>query len=313
MVLESEGGRLIDNLLYNLGGNMKKVGTQLFFILLSMIGTNNLKSTESELVSIKAFVRNQRGKIIEVKSFKKDKTLKVDGVKQQLSHFSIHLNNHPKTTSGEDFKIKVYDKDTIYFEKDIFIFSGDKQTIYFYINPQTIDFIFFTKPEDINLGVHTNQLKHKVLKLKITGFKEFDVDILIENIIDSPNNSKSKENLELRFNTSVTFVNNSDSTLIEKGQINMIRANDITHKISDFLLSGHINDIDIIIIEGGNEVFRKGQFCLSGRVFIESNYPKHDQNMQQNINLESEKMDYFNLIIKQKNKILYSGYSYFKE
>ena len=66
MVLESEGGRLIDNLLYNLGGNMKKVGTQLFFILLSMIGTNNLKSTESELVSIKAFVRNQRGKIIEV-------------------------------------------------------------------------------------------------------------------------------------------------------------------------------------------------------------------------------------------------------
>ena len=71
---------------------MKKVVTLIFLLLLAMIGANILHSTESELVSIKAYVRNQKGKISEIKNFKKSKSLKVDGVKQQLSHFSIVLN-----------------------------------------------------------------------------------------------------------------------------------------------------------------------------------------------------------------------------
>lgn len=168
---------------------MKKVGTLIFLVLLAMIGANILHSTESELVSIKAYVRNQKGKITEIKYFKKSKSLKVDGVKQQLSHFSIDLNNLPKTTSGEDFKVKIFDNDTIYFENDLFIFSGDKQIINFIINPQSYDYLPTTDyqqyPVKIYVIIDTKQSENKKLKLKITGFEEYDGDIMIEKVSPS--------------------------------------------------------------------------------------------------------------------------------
>jgi hypothetical protein len=83
--------------------------------------------------------------------------------------------------------------------------------------------------------------------------------------------------------------------------------------IDDIQISGKINDIEIIGIQKGMEVYRKGPFCLSGSINIKLYNPDIDWNQQQELNKTSDKKDLVNLIIKQKNKVIYNGYSYFKE
>lgn len=269
---------------------MKKVCAQILFVLLSMIGANNLHSTESELVSIKAFVKNQKGKITEIKSFKKSKTLKVDGIKQQLSHFSIVLNEFTGS-SAEDVRIQIYDADTIYYENDILLFVGNN--------------------EDIYVSIDSKQLESKKLRLRITGFEEFDGDIMIEKVIPSYGNRN--EGVFVQFKTSYSFSSIYDSDIQNGNEMNFGEKDNKYQSIDDIQISGKINDIEIIGIEKGLEVFRKGPFCLSGTINVKLYNPEVDQNQQQEINKTSDKKDIVNLIIKQKNKIIYNGYSYFKE
>lgn len=269
---------------------MKKVGTLIFLLILAMIGANILHSTESELVSIKAYVRNQKGKISEIKNFKKSKSLKVDGVKQQLSHFSIVLNEFTGS-SAENVKIQLYDADTIYYENDILLFAGEN--------------------EDIHVNIDSKQLENKKLRLKITGFEEFDGDIMIEKVNTS--NSNRNEGVWVQFKTSYTYSTIYDSDILNGNEINLSEKENRIQGIDEIQISGKINDIEIIGIEKGMEVYRKGPFCLSGSINIKLYNPDIDQNQQQELNKTSDKKDLVNLIIKQKNKVIYNGYSYFRE
>jgi hypothetical protein len=268
-----------DWILFTLGDNMKNVGTLIFLLLLAMIGANILHSTESELVSIKAYVRNQKGKISEIKNFKKSKTLKVDGIKQQLSHFSIVL------------RIQIYDADTIYYENDILLFVG--------------------KNEDIHVNIDSKQLENKKLRLKITGFEEFDGDIMIEKVNTS--NGNRNEGIYVQFKTSYTYSAIYNSNILNGNEMNLAENENRYQGIDDIQISGKINDIEIIGIQKGMEVYRKGPFCLSGSINIKLYNPDIDWNQQQELNKTSDKKDLVNLIIKQKNKVIYNGYSYFKE
>lgn len=271
---------------------MKKVGTLIFLLLLTMIGANILHSTESELVSIKAFVRNQKGKISEIKNFKKSKSLKVDGVKQQLSHFSIVLNEFTGS-SAEDVRIQIYDADTIYYEKDLEIFKDNKIDIFFSMN--------------------SLKTRNKNIVLKITGFEEFEADILTEYPSGNNSNDNHKENLNVHFKTSFSYNSYYDTSIPNEYELSASEIRNKSQNIDDIEISGVINDIEIIAIEKGIEVLRKGPFCLSGSVFLKLYNPEAVYDRQRELNNNSDKKDLINLIIKQQNKIIYNGYSYFNE
>lgn len=155
-------------------------------LFVSVLWTTCLYSTESEVVSIRAFIRDNLGKITEVKNFKKNKHLKVDDFKQQLSHFSIELNEFTGS-SEEHVSIKIYDNDTIYFENDVLLSVGNKQDIRPTLNPYLI--------------------KNKQLKLKVSGYEEFEGDI----IFNSQNPS------EIKIGTQIWTTKNLDVSTFRNG------------------------------------------------------------------------------------------------
>ena len=157
-------------------------------LFVSVLWTTCLYSTESEVVSIRAFIRDNLGKITEVKNFKKNKHLKVDDFKQQLSHFSIELNEFTGS-SEEHVSIKIYDNDTIYFENDVLLSVGNKQDIRPTLNPYLI--------------------KNKQLKLKVSGYEEFEGDI----IFNSQNPS------EIKIGTQIWTTKNLDVSTYRNGEV----------------------------------------------------------------------------------------------
>lgn len=157
-------------------------------LLVPVLWTTCTISAWSEVVSIKAFVRNNNGKITEVKNFKKNKYLKIDDSKQQLSHFTIELTEFTGS-SAEQVTIKIYDNDTIYVHDNVLLSVGIKQ--------------------DITPIINTQKMKSQSLKLKVSGYEEFEGDIIFNNQTPS----------EIKIGTQIWTTKNLDVSNFRNGEV----------------------------------------------------------------------------------------------
>jgi hypothetical protein len=259
------------------------------FVIISSSGSL-LYSKEKELVSIRAFVRNDKGKITESKNFKKTKSLTIDGRKVQLSHILVSLNDFTGS-SMEDFTIRIYDQDTIHLLKRFFLTPGSSETF------------------DIN-----NTIKEGVEKrftIEITEFEEFEGTITISNPQANSYASnmplKDIENLRVSFSTNFNYTRSRPTGLFPDQQQDTVYVNH--EQTSTYpLIEGEINDIVLTITKNGKEMYRRGPFCINGT--MEVIVPYRMENEEEQKNTFSGKKDYVNIVVEQYGKKIYDGHTY---
>jgi hypothetical protein len=263
----------------------------IFFLFVIIYSSDSLLySKEKEQVSIRTFVKNDKGKITESKNFKKTKSLTIDGRKVQLSHILVSLNDFTGS-SYEDFTIKVYDSDTVYLLKRFGLAQGSSESI----------FMSFRIKDGIQ----------KTFTIELSEFEEFKGMITILNPFDElaavnlPSNVI--ESLTIGYSTGFNYSRSRPSGLFGEEPSDTVY---VQHNQSSSYptIEGNINDIKLIISKDGKEVYRNGPFCINGT--MEVIVPYQVENEEEQKNTFSGKKDYVNIVVEQYGKKIYDGHTY---